>query len=121
MRIALKGFGKISEAWQKVKSWFGMGKDEVAKADSEAQPVTPAPPAQDMTYGGQTQLQAEASNPITSMTSNAISNSSRKVSQRVQTCGLTISRSRHRPPMRKVKRRRSPETLRMPHGILMMI
>ncbi|MFC0139996.1 hypothetical protein ACFFJN_07935 [Erwinia mallotivora] len=80
--IALKGFGKISEAWQKVKRWFGMGKDEVAKAESEAQPVTPAPPAHDMTYGGQTQLQAAASNPLTSMTSNAISNSSRQVSQR---------------------------------------
>lgn len=35
-----------------------------------------------MTYGGQVQLQAAASNPITSMTSNAISNSSRQVSQR---------------------------------------
>ncbi|WP_139109767.1 hypothetical protein [Kosakonia oryziphila] len=82
MGIALKGFGKISEAWQKVKGWFGMGKDEVAKAESEAQPITPAPPAQDMAYGGQVQLQAAASNPITSMTSNAISNSSRQVSQR---------------------------------------
>lgn len=80
--IALKGFGKIGEAWQKVKGWFGMGEDEVAKAESEAKPVMPAPPAQDMTYGGQVQLQAAASNPITSMTSNAISNSSRQVSQR---------------------------------------
>lgn len=35
-----------------------------------------------MTYGGQVQIQAAASNPITSMTSNAISNSSRQVSQR---------------------------------------
>ncbi|MGE1562543.1 hypothetical protein [Pantoea septica] len=35
-----------------------------------------------MTYGGQVQLQTAASNPITSMTSNAISNSSRQVSQR---------------------------------------
>lgn len=62
--ITLKGFGKISEAWQKMKSWFGMDKDEVTKAESEAKPVTPAPPAQDMTYGGQVQLQAAASNPM---------------------------------------------------------
>ncbi|MFU9136354.1 hypothetical protein [Erwinia tasmaniensis] len=35
-----------------------------------------------MTYGGQVQLQAAASNPVASMTSNAISNSSWQVSQR---------------------------------------
>ncbi|NEG64992.1 hypothetical protein GQQ23_22125 (plasmid) [Pantoea agglomerans] len=63
-------------------SEFGMGEDEVTKAESEAKPVTPAPSAQDMTYDGQVQLQAAASNPITSMTSNAICNSSRQVSQR---------------------------------------
>ncbi|WP_241623082.1 hypothetical protein [Rosenbergiella australiborealis] len=28
--IALKGFGEIGKAWQKVKRWFGMGEDEVA-------------------------------------------------------------------------------------------
>ncbi|MCT4715318.1 hypothetical protein MUA01_10060 [Enterobacteriaceae bacterium H18W14] len=80
--ITLKGFGEIGKTWQKVKGWFGMGEDEVAKAESEAKPVMPAPPAHDMTYGGQVQLQAAASTPITSMTSNAISNSSRQVSQR---------------------------------------
>lgn len=60
--IALKGFAEIGKAWQKVKGWFGMGEDEVAKAGSEVKPVTP--PAQDMTYGGQVQIQAAASNPI---------------------------------------------------------
>ncbi|WP_312140647.1 hypothetical protein [Pantoea septica] len=35
-----------------------------------------------MTYGSQVQLQAAASNPITAMASNAISNSPRQVSQR---------------------------------------
>jgi len=30
--IALKGFGEIGKSWQKVKGWFGMGEDEVAKA-----------------------------------------------------------------------------------------
>ncbi len=59
-----------------------MGEDEVTKAESEAKPVTPAPSAQDMTYDGQVQLQAAASNPITSMTSNAFCNSSRQFSQR---------------------------------------
>lgn len=83
--IALKGFGKIGEAWQKVKGWFGMGEDEVAKAESEAsknQPIGVTAPAQDMTYGGKTQLQVATATPITSMTSNAISNSSRQVNQR---------------------------------------
>lgn len=78
--IALKGFGEIGKALQKVKGWFGIGEDEIAKAESEAKPVMPALPAPDMTYGGQVQLQAAASNPITSMTSNAISHSFRHVS-----------------------------------------
>ncbi len=82
MGIALKGFDEIGKAWQKVKGRFGMGENEVAKAESEATSVTPAPPAQDMTYGGQVQLQAAASNPMTSIASNAISNSSRQVSPR---------------------------------------
>lgn len=79
--IALKGFSEIGKAWQKVRDCFGMGEDEIAKAESEAKPVTPASPAQDMTYDGQVQLQAAASNPIVFMTSNAISNSCRQVSQ----------------------------------------
>lgn len=83
--IAIKGFGKIGEAWKTVKGWFGSGNDEVEKAEATAQ-KTPRmgweDSEPDRTYGGKTQLQAATATPITSMTSNAISNTSRQVSQR---------------------------------------
>ncbi|WP_058913342.1 hypothetical protein [Entomohabitans teleogrylli] len=98
--LALKGFQSIGRAWAKVKGWFGAGKDEVEQAKREAA----EPDVQiegwededylnrkrrereakngewqqsDLTYGGQSYWRQLANNPVNSLTSNSISNSSR--------------------------------------------
>jgi len=83
--LALRGFDRITNAWKTVKGWFGAGSDEVEKAEATAQKSQKMgweDSEPDRTYGGKAQLQAAASTPLASVTSNAISNSSRQVSQR---------------------------------------
>lgn len=84
---ALKGFERIGNAWQKVKGWFGAGKDEVEAAEKSASNA-PQPQLQgweitpDPTYGGGEHLANLAKSPVNSMTSNSISNSSRTESRK---------------------------------------
>lgn len=97
VKLALKGFLAIGDAWKKVKGWFGAGKDEVEQAKKEAakpsikiegwededylnektnvQAGKWQPP--DLTYGGQAYWNQLASNPVNSLTSNSISNMNR--------------------------------------------